>query len=451
MCGIHRHRDARMIVRLPTPSQGVPCQRSDVIATPLLHPDATVALRRRQDRVAAVPISDHILSHRPAHDFYGPALQSETCKVPQSAVEYKEQFPNEPHTEWKEVVLARSTPRVDDTVLVDRDGAAHSIAVGSPAWYAWLEDATTFAFAVAQGGFTARKERRGQTGWYWKAYRKQPRQVHRAYLGKSADLTLDRLNAIASDLAERVTEPPPHEAPSVLSPAPAPSNGNSQPLPAAPLPTGTLTFCFTDIEGSTQLWEQHPQAMPAALARHDAVVRQAIDTHSGVVFKTVGDGMHAVFARAADALAAALAVQRALHAEPWGETGPLRVRMALHTGAAELRDGDYFGPPLNRVARILALGHGGQILLSHATHDLVADDLPSQTTLRALASIHSRISAPGADLPARQPGSAQPTFRRCAPGSAPARSPPAASATLLATKLYIPPAAPAARAAPAPA
>ncbi len=91
-----------------------------------------------------------------------------------------------------------------------------------------------------------------------------------------------------------------------------------------------------------------------------------------MVFKTVGDGVHAVFATRADALAAALAAQRALHAEPWGATGPLRVRMALHTGAAELRDGDYFGAPLNRVARILALGHGGQILLSHATHDLVA-------------------------------------------------------------------------------
>src|SRR6266540_2465679 len=140
------------------------------------------------------------------------------------------------------------------------------------------------------------------------------------------------------------------------------------------LPSGTVTFLFTDIEGSTQLWEQHPQMMPAALARHDAILRQAVVAHSGSVFKTVGDSIHAVFARAADALAAALAAQRALCAKTWAISAPLRVRMALHTGAAEIRDGDYFGPPLNRIARILALGHGGQILLSRATHDLVADD-----------------------------------------------------------------------------
>src|SRR5690349_12748257 len=132
----------------------------------------------------------------------------------------------------------------------------------------------------------------------------------------------------------------------------------------ARLPTGTLIFCFTDIEGSTQLWEQHLQAMPAALARHDTLVLQAVELHSGAVFKTVGDSVQAVFVRAADALSAALAAQRALNAEPWGEAGPLQVRMALHSGVAELRDGDYFGPPLNRVARILALGHGGQTLLS---------------------------------------------------------------------------------------
>src|SRR6185436_4569189 len=147
-----------------------------------------------------------------------------------------------------------------------------------------------------------------------------------------------------------------------------------------------------------------PQAMPAALARHDAILRQAVAAHGGMVFKTVGDGMHAVFARARDALEAALAAQRALYAEPWHEFTQidsaqpkihnrvrlgeskieLRVRIALHTGTAELRDGDYFGAPLNRVARILALSHGGQTLLSHATHDLVADDLPPQIALRDL-------------------------------------------------------------------
>jgi LuxR family maltose regulon positive regulatory protein len=219
----------------------------------------------------------------------------------------------------------------------------------------------------------------------------------------------------------------------------ATTNRKPQPSTVAALPTGTVTFCFSDIEGSTQLWEQHPQAMPAALARHDAILRQAVSMYGGVVFKTVGDGMHAAFARASDALAAALAAQRALHAEPWGATGPLRVRMALHTGTAELRGDDYFGPSLNRVARILALGHGGQILLSHATHDIVADDLPAQTTLRDLGEYQLKdLSRPGylfqvvtPDLPASFP-----PLR--ALDAQPAQSPPLA-APLLATKLHIPP------------
>src|SRR5262245_20166284 len=122
------------------------------------------------------------------------------------------------------------------------------------------------------------------------------------------------------------------------------------------LPSGTVTFLFTDIEGSTKLWEQHPQAMRSALARHDSILRQAIESHNGYVFKTVGDAFCAAFRTAADALAAALAAQHALIGEAWGETGALRVRMALHTGAAEERDGDYFGPTLNRAARLLSAG-----------------------------------------------------------------------------------------------
>ncbi len=127
------------------------------------------------------------------------------------------------------------------------------------------------------------------------------------------------------------------------------------------LPSGTVTFLFTDIEGSTARWEQQPQAMQAALARHDAILRQAIEGHGGVVFKTVGDAFYAAFTMAPDALAAALDAQRALHTEAWDEQlGPVRVRMALHTGSAEQRQGDYFGPPLNRVARLLAVGHGAR-------------------------------------------------------------------------------------------
>ncbi len=115
-------------------------------------------------------------------------------------------------------------------------------------------------------------------------------------------------------------------------------------------PTGTVTFLFTDIEGSTRMWERDAQAMQSALVRHDEILRQAIEDHGGYVFKTVGDAFCAAFSTAPEALKAALSAQRALFAQEVGETGPLRVRMALHTGAVEERGGDYFGPP-QRVLR----------------------------------------------------------------------------------------------------
>ena len=114
----------------------------------------------------------------------------------------------------------------------------------------------------------------------------------------------------------------------------------------AELPTGTVTFLFTDLEGSTRLWEEHPDDMQAALARHDEMLRAAIESHDGHVVKMTGDGAHGVFASAHDAIAAAVEAQRSLVAESWDETGPLRVRMGVHTGHAERRGGDYFGPGL---------------------------------------------------------------------------------------------------------
>jgi predicted ATPase/class 3 adenylate cyclase len=149
-------------------------------------------------------------------------------------------------------------------------------------------------------------------------------------------------------------------------------------------PTGTLTFLFTDIEGSTKLWEKNAQAMQAALTRHDELLRSSIEDHGGYVFKTVGDAFCCAFRTAPDALKAALEIQRRLLSSEWEESGPLRVRMALHTGAAEERDGDYFGPPVNRVARLLSAAHGGQVLLSLPTQELVRDQLPAGTTLRDL-------------------------------------------------------------------
>src|SRR5215207_10949799 len=106
-------------------------------------------------------------------------------------------------------------------------------------------------------------------------------------------------------------------------------------------PTGTVTFLFTDIEGSTRLWEQHPQAMVGALARHDAIMRQAIAAETGVVYKVIGDAFQAAFTTAPAACAAALAAQRALAVEAWGLIGTIPVRMAVHTSAAVPEDGDY--------------------------------------------------------------------------------------------------------------
>src|SRR5918911_2083160 len=177
------------------------------------------------------------------------------------------------------------------------------------------------------------------------------------------------------------------------------------------LPAGTITFLFTDVEGSTKLWERNPGAMSKALAHHDELLREGVEARGGFVFKTVGDAFYATFSTAAEAVEAALDAQKSLLSEEWEETGPLRVRMALHTGTAEERDGDYFGPTVNRVARILSAGHGGQILLSLSTQELVRDQLPSGIRLRDLGLRHLKdlfgpehvfqLTAP--DLPATFP------------------------------------------------
>jgi class 3 adenylate cyclase len=140
-------------------------------------------------------------------------------------------------------------------------------------------------------------------------------------------------------------------------------------------PTGIVTFLFTDIEGSASLWEKHPYQMEDVLARHDQILRTTIEDQQGYVFMAVGDAFCATFATATDALKAALAAQRSLFVERWPEPLEVPVRMALHTGAAEELDGKYFGPALNRVARLMSAGHDGQILLSGVTYNLVRDHL----------------------------------------------------------------------------
>jgi predicted ATPase/class 3 adenylate cyclase len=152
----------------------------------------------------------------------------------------------------------------------------------------------------------------------------------------------------------------------------------------ASLPTGTVTFLFTDIEGSTPRWESHPQQMAAAIQVHNAALRQAIEANGGLVFKTVGDAFQAAFDTAPQALKGAIAGQRALQAASWNELGPLKVRMGVHTGEAMLGPGgdEYaVSHTKNRVARILSAAHGGQVLLSQECADLVRRSLPEGVTL----------------------------------------------------------------------
>ncbi|HET9221265.1 MAG TPA: tetratricopeptide repeat protein, partial [Roseiflexaceae bacterium] len=253
---------------------------------------------------------------------------------------------------------------------------------------------------------------------YWVRRRRKALDLTQAELAQRvgcADVTIRRIEAderrpsrqIAERLADCLTIPELERA-AFLRAARAELAADqlavtSQPLdipadtaPTAPLPTGTVTFLFTDIVGSTRLWEQHAAAMRAALARHNAILRETVESHGGVIFKTVGDGICAAFASAPHALTAALTAQRTLSSESWADSQAvisnlqsaieLRVRMALHTGTAEIQAGDYTGFALSRAARILAAGHGGQVLLSLATQELVRNHLPSGATLRELGT-----------------------------------------------------------------
>ncbi|HJZ49636.1 MAG TPA: adenylate/guanylate cyclase domain-containing protein, partial [Roseiflexaceae bacterium] len=253
---------------------------------------------------------------------------------------------------------------------------------------------------------------RDDTFGHWLKRRRKGLDLTQAELARRvscAEGTIRRLEAdelrpskqLAELLAQRLEIPPADRAafvsfarglpdfePPALPDQPAAVRLASAPDDPAPagLPSGTVTFLFTDVEGSTRLWEQHPAAMRAALTRHDAILGSAIARHNGARVKGTGDGLHAAFARATDALHAALAAQRALAAEHWDAIPALRARMALHTGEAEERDGDYYGPPVNRAARLMAAAHGGQILLSRATADLVHDYLPPGVALRDLSA-----------------------------------------------------------------
>ncbi|MEJ2266617.1 MAG: adenylate/guanylate cyclase domain-containing protein [Anaerolineales bacterium] len=157
------------------------------------------------------------------------------------------------------------------------------------------------------------------------------------------------------------------------------------------LPSGTVAFLYTDIEGSTPLWEHDFEAMTEASDMHNLILHQTIGAHGGVVYKIIGDAFQAAFAVPAQAVAAAVAAQRGLAAASWGKTGPLRVRMGVHVGEAIAEENDYATThTLNRVARIMAAGHGGQILISQAVAELVRGALPDEVSLRDLGDFRMK-------------------------------------------------------------
>lgn len=149
------------------------------------------------------------------------------------------------------------------------------------------------------------------------------------------------------------------------------------------LPVGTVTFLFTDIEGSTRLWEQNPQEMRSALAKHDAILKESIESNNGQIVKTTGDGIHAVFSKAMDAINASILAQGSFQTSEFFKNSQvsINVRMGLHTGEAELRDGDYFGGTLNRASRIMSIGYGGQTLISGTTLQIAQEHLPAEVSV----------------------------------------------------------------------
>src|SRR5688572_15557838 len=152
--------------------------------------------------------------------------------------------------------------------------------------------------------------------------------------------------------------------------------------------TKPVTFLLTDVEGSTRLWEDDPERMTSALERHDRIVAEVIEAFGGRLIKSKGEGdsCFCVFARPIDAANAAVELQRRLAAERWPTPRPITVRVALHSGEAQERDADYYGPAVNRSARLRAIAHGGQAIVSGATAQAIREDLPSGVGLKDLGT-----------------------------------------------------------------
>jgi len=165
---------------------------------------------------------------------------------------------------------------------------------------------------------------------------------------------------------------------------PAPIEPRQAPERHNRLRSGVITFGLTDVEGSTRMWEESPDLMMRALDQHDEVIGQAVDAHNGVSVKPRGEGdsRFLVFGDACEALRAVAQIQTRLACVDWVTPRPMRIRAALHTGTADLQLGDYYGPAVKRAARLRAIAHGGQTVMSHSTWELVRDRLPDEVTVR---------------------------------------------------------------------
>ena len=298
-----------------------------------------------------------------------------------------------------------AAPRIEDALTLYRGPFLEGFSVGDSApfehWALQVREQLKRQVLAALERLAAQHKEQGEIGralvhtrrqvelapWQEKAHRSLIRLLARNG-ERSAALT--QFEACRRLLKEELDVEPAEETTELhrrirdglaQGPSPTPLQDTAPLVP----PTGTVTFLFTDIQGSTPLWEQKPAAMKAAVARHHVLLRQAIEANRGIVFKVIGDEFQAAFDLAPQALAAALAAQRALQGETWGETGPLRVRMGLHTGPAEWTGEDYaVSHTLNRAARVMSAGHGGQILLSQEAADLVSRQLSPGVSLRDL-------------------------------------------------------------------
>lgn len=212
--------------------------------------------------------------------------------------------------------------------------------------------------------------------------RRMPRKDTVALLADALELAGDdRAEFYAAAVMGRRAVPSVETSTSEAAPAAPPP---ADPLAAQPLPAGTVTFLFTDIEGSTRLLQRLGDGYADVLGQHYALLRAAFAAHNGREVDTQGDAFFVAFARASDALTAAAEAQRALASAKWPEGGAVRVRMGLHTGSPTIAGGYYVGLDVHRAARIAAAGHGGQVLLSQTTRDLAEDALPAGAALRDL-------------------------------------------------------------------